>query len=203
MLFHFFIERGVGYTVALYNPKWITLSGLIVFLVFFISELFLHNENISGITSAALFILYSIRLIGWYTPGIWKKSLLWSLYLAMLFINIGFLLFALSTYIGISKFLALHAFAYGGIGVITLGMMARVTIGHTGRDINSPPATLKFIFSSILTGALLRVLLPLFAPEYYSTWIISSQLLWIVAFLLFIVTYAPLLIRPRIDGQPG
>lgn len=199
----FFIERGVGYTVALYNPKWITLSGLIVFLVFFISELFLHNENISSITSAALFILYSIRLIGWYTPGIWKKSLLWSLYLAMLFINIGFLLFALSTYIGISKFLALHAFAYGGIGVITLGMMARVTIGHTGRDINSPPATLKFIFSSILTGALLRVLLPLFAPEYYSTWIISSQLLWIVAFLLFIVTYAPLLIRPRIDGQPG
>jgi len=199
----FFIERGVGYEVKLYNPKWIMLSGLLIFLVFVISELFLHSNAITGVTSAALFIIYSFRLIGWYTPGIWTKPLLWSLYLAMLFINIGFLLFSLSVYAGVSKFIAIHALAYGGIGVITLGMMARVAVGHTGRNINEPPLTLKYIFAMILIGTSIRVFFPLFLSEYYLYWIISSQVLWILAFALFVISYAPILIKARIDGQFG
>ncbi len=199
----FFIERGVGYQVQLYNPKWITLLGLLIFLTFFISELFLHNKDVSGITSAALFIIYSIRLIGWYTPGIWKKPLLWSLYAAMFFINVGFLLFALSVYADVSKFLAIHALAYGGIGIITLGMMSRVAFGHTGRNINEPPATVKYMFAIILLGAIFRVFFPLFMPEQYLSWIICSQVLWLVAFLLFVISYAPILIKARTDGQFG
>ncbi len=199
----FFIERGVGYPVQLYNPKWITLSGLLIFLVFFISELFLHDENMTGIASAALFILYSVRLVGWHTAGIWKKPLLWSLFIAMLFINVGFLLFALSIFSGISKFIAIHALAYGGIGAITLAMMARVALGHTGGNINEPAATVKYIFVTIILGAICRVFLPLFLPEQYLTWIIGSQIFWLVAFLLFVVTYAPILLKPRVDGQFG
>jgi uncharacterized protein involved in response to NO len=199
----FFAERGVGYQVQLYNPKWTTLLGLLIFLIFFISELFLHNKNISGIASAALFIIYSVRLIGWYTPGIWKKPLLWSLYAAMFFINVGFLLFALNIYADISKFLAIHAFAYGGIGIITLAMMSRVAYGHTGRNINEPPSTVKYMFAIILLGAIFRVFFPLFLPEQHLSWIICSQVLWLVAFLLFIISYAPILIKARIDGQFG
>lgn len=199
----FFITRGVDYPVEIKNPKWIMISGLLIFLVFVISELFLHDNNISGIASAALFIIYSIRLVGWYTPGIWKKPLLWSLYLAMLFINIGFLLFALSVYFGVSKFIAIHALAYGGIGIITLGMMSRVAVGHTGRNINEPPVTVKYIFAIMLVGACVRVFLPLLLPGYYLHWIICSQVLWILAFVLFVISYAPILIKARIDGQFG
>ncbi len=199
----FFIQNGVGYPVELYNPKWVTLVGLLTFLVFFISELFLHNETLTGITSAALCIVYSIRLVGWYTPGIWKKPLLWSLYSAMFFIVTGFLLFALSVYAGTSKFLAIHALAYGGIGTVTLGMMARVAVGHTGRNINEPPATVKYIMFAIVIGAILRVFFPLILPEYYLNWIMASQALWLVAFSLFVFSYAPILIKPRIDGQFG
>jgi uncharacterized protein involved in response to NO len=199
----FFIERGVGYTVQLYNPKWITLLGLIVFLFFFISELFLHNKHVTGITSAALVIIYSVRLVGWYTSGIWKKPLLWSLYCAMIFIVLGFLLFALSSFYGISKFIAIHALAYGGIGMVTLSMMARVSLGHTGRNINEPPVTVNYIFALILIGSILRVFFPLFLPMQYMTWIICSQALWLVAFLLFVISYAPILIKARIDGEFG
>jgi uncharacterized protein involved in response to NO len=123
----FFIERGISYPVKLYNPKWIILSSLLIFLVFAISALFLHDKNIIGITSVALFIIYSIRLVGWHIPGIWKKPLLWSLYSAMLFINIIFF--------------------------------------------------------------------PLFLSEYSLQWIICSQVLWLVAFLLFVISYAPILIK--------
>ena len=199
----FFIKGGVERPVQLYNPKWITLLGLVIFIVFFISELFLHDKNITGITSAALFILYSVRLVGWYTSGIWKKPLLWSLYLAMSFIVIGFLLFALSVYAGLPKYLAIHALAYGGVGIMTMSMMARVSLGHTGRNINEPPATVKYMFALLLLGAIFRVFLPMFAPDHHLIWIISSQLLWMVAFLLFVIAYAPILSKNRVDGQPG
>jgi uncharacterized protein involved in response to NO len=199
----FFTERGVGYEVKLYNPKWTTLAGLLIFLVFFISELFLHNQTITGLTAAGLFIVYSIRLMGWYTAGIWKKPLLWSLHIAMLFINFGFLLFALSSYFDISKFIAIHALAYGGIGMVTLSMMARVSLGHTGRNINEPPKVVNYIFITILAGAILRVFFPLFFPADYLVWILSSQVLWLIAFLLFVITYAPIFIKARIDGQFG
>lgn len=199
----FFIERGVGYPVQIANSKWITIMGLLIFIVFFVSELFLTNEKISGIAAIALFLLYSIRLQGWYTSGIWKKPLLWSLYLAMLFINIGFLLFALSMFIDISKFLAIHAFAYGGIGVITVGMMARVALGHTGRNINEPPKTIKYSLLLLLVGVVVRVLLPIIFPGLYLHWIIISQALWILAFTLFLISYTPILFKPRVDGQVG
>lgn len=199
----FFIQGGIEKPVKLYNPKWITLLGLVIFLVFFISELFLHDRNITGISSTVLFILYSIRLVGWYTSGIWKKPLLWSLYLAMLFIVVGFLLFALSVYADISQFLAIHAFAYGGIGIMTVSMMARVSLGHTGRNINEPPRMVKYVLILLLVGAVLRVFLPLVSPYYYMIWIISSQLVWLIAFIMFAITYAPILIKSRIDGQFG
>ncbi len=199
----FFIQNGVEKHVQLYNPKWITLLGLVIFLVFFISELFLHDKNITGITSVALFLLYSVRLIGWYTSGIWKKPLLWSLYLAMLFIVVGFLLFALSVYAGIPKFLAIHAFAYGGIGVMTMSMMARVSLGHTGRNINEPPEMVKYMLALLLVGAVFRVFLPMIAPDNYLIWIVSSQLIWLIAFIMFVISYAPMLIKIRLDGQFG
>lgn len=199
----FFTERGVGYDVKLYNPKWPTLLGLLTFLVFFISDLFLQNQTLTGITATGLFIIYSIRLAGWYTSGIWKKPLLWSLHIAMFFINFGFLLFFFSSFFGLSKFIAIHALAYGGIGVVTLAMMARVSLGHTGRNINQPPALVKYFLGIIIFGSIVRVFFPLLFPDYYLAWIISSQVLWLIAFFLFIISYAPMLVSSRIDGQFG
>jgi len=199
----FFIERGIAGSVQLYNPKWITLVGLLIFLIFFISELFLHDENITGISSAALFILYSVRLVGWYATGIWKKPLLWSLYLAMLFIVFGFLLFSLSVYTSIPKFIAIHALAYGGIGLVTMSMMARVSLGHTGRNINEPPVMVTYMLALLLLGGVFRVFFPLFLPDNYLIWIISSQLLWLIAFVMFVRVYTPILTKPRLDGQFG
>lgn len=148
-------------------------------------------------------LLYSVRLVGWYTSGIWKKPLLWSLYLAMIFIVVGFLLFTLSVYAGISKYLAIHALAYGGVGVMTMSMMARVSLGHTGRNINEPPKMVKYMLALLLAGAIFRVFLPIILPGNYLVWIISSQLIWLSAFIMFVMSFAPILIKPRLDGQFG
>ena len=199
----FFIERGVGYEIKLINYRWVDISNLILILVFFISELFLNNANLSAVMAFGLFITNSTRLYFWHTPGIWKKPLLWSLFLSLMFIDLGFLLFALIPLLSISKFIALHALAFGGIGIITLSMMSRVSLGHTGRNINEPSVLIKYALILFSCGAVVRVFLPLVMMDYYLSWIVISQLLWITSFLLFAIVYTPILTQPRADGESG
>lgn len=136
----FFIEAGVGYPVKIFNLIWIDTSSLLLYLAFFVVEVFIGNQQLSAFISMGLFITTSIRLIGWHTVGIWRKPLLWSLFIAFVFIDFGFLLIASSGFINFPKVLAIHAFSFGGIGLITLSMMARVSLGHTGRNVQSPPS---------------------------------------------------------------
>ncbi|HEU4708851.1 MAG TPA: NnrS family protein, partial [Methylophilaceae bacterium] len=140
---------------------------------------------------------------GWHTPGIWKKPLLWSLYVSLLFIDLGFLLFALNAVIGVPRLLAVHAFAVGGVGLITLAMMSRVSLGHTGREIGQPPLTASIALGILILAAVFRVIVPIFAIQQYPLWIAISQGLWILAFALFTLRYLPILIAPRVDGRPG
>ncbi|MFO7602259.1 MAG: NnrS family protein, partial [Gammaproteobacteria bacterium] len=102
-----------------------------------------------------------------------------------------------------SAFIPLHAFAVGGIGVMTLGMMSRVALGHTGRNVFAPPPLLGVSFVLLLAAGIARVLLPLLAPGQYLLWVGLSQTLWVLAFALFMVVFLPILWRPRVDGRFG
>lgn len=199
----FFIEKGVGYPFAAKNWKWLDVSSLLIFLFFSIADVLRWNNILVLMLAFSLLILHGIRLYGWYTPGIWKKPLLWSLYLGYVWIVFGFLLKCLSIVSSVSPFLALHSFTFGGIGMVTIGMMARVALGHTGNNVFDPPAVLKPMFFLLAIGAIARVILPLLLPSYYMIWVGFSQIAWIGAFGLFFVVYFPILIRARVDGMPG
>lgn len=199
----FFIERGTDKPGHLFNSRWLDISSLFAVLAFFISELILKNLAFSAYLALFIALVNGIRLIGWHRTGIWKKSLLWSLYLSFWFICFGFLLFAASYFLNTPKYLAIHALAYGGIGLATLSMMSRVTLGHTGRDVSSPPKAIGFTFGLFLSGAVIRVVLPLFDAFNYLTLIKVSQLLWIIAFVIFTAIYLPMLVKARGDGKPG
>jgi len=147
--------------------------------------------------------LHSLRLKGWYHPLLWQKPLLWVLYLAYVWLTIGFALKFISLVGGISPWLSVHAFAYGGIGMMTLGMMARVSLGHTGRDVTKPPAVVAVLFTILGLGAVIRVVLVGLLPSAQAVWILAAQFLWIAAFAGFVWIYAPLWLRPRIDGLAG
>ena len=199
----FFIEKGVAENVTLRNPKWIDRSSLLLFLLLALSELFLGSTFISGCIALLLFFVGNIRLINWHTPGIWQKSMLWSLYLGMAFIQLGFLLFALAIIEPSLQTLAIHSLAVGGMGLITLGMMTRVSLGHTGRDVNQPPKNHSMLLLFIILAAVVRVLFPLVFPADYALWLAFSQFLWVIAFTIFVWDFAPILIRKRIDGHFG
>lgn len=199
----FFIEKGVGYPVNLVNYRWLDLSSLVLMLVFIIVEVFVVLPEYAAITAAALAILHALRLAGWYTHGIWKKPLLWSLYLGYAWVIAGFALKALSYWSTVNPMLAIHAFVYGGIGMITLGMMARVSLGHTGRDVFNPPRVLWLLFALLFIGTFVRVVMPLLTSGSYAMWIMYAQWLWMAAFSGFVVIYTPMLVKGRVDGKYG
>jgi uncharacterized protein involved in response to NO len=95
-----------------------------------------------------------------------------------------------------------HAFTIGGIGVLTLGMMARTARGHTGRPIEATRLMIA-AFGIINLAALVRVFGPIVAPDFVDPVIGVSGMLWALAFLLFLVEYVPILTGARVDGRPG
>ncbi len=198
-----FIMGGVGYPVELKNRKWIDISSIVIFLLFWIADLIAPSSYIVAGLAGLLFVIHGIRLMGWYTSGIWKKSLVWVLYVAYALIVFGFALKAAGIVYDISPYLMVHAFAFGGIGMMTLGMMARVSLGHTGRNLHEPPKILNVIFILLFSGAIVRVIFPLFDTSLYTLWIALSQILWMSAFGMFLYVYFPILIYPRVDGRYG
>lgn len=205
----FFIERGVGCPFEARNDVWVDRFSLILFVVFVLADLVaLATGSTTAAFLAALLALaqipfHAFRMMGWYHPNIWEKPLLWVLYMAYGWLVAGFLFKFLATAFGISPWIGVHAFAVGGIGMMTVGMMARVALGHTGRNVFDPPQILIVVFLLLFSAAFIRVLNIWLVPEFYGEWILTAQLLWITAFSLFLWQYLPMLIKPRVDGRYG
>ena len=121
--------------------------------------------------------------------------------MSYVFIDIGFLLYTLHAFGLVSPLIAAHAFAYGGIGLATLSMMIRVSLGHTGRNVRTPPKGTAVLLAILSLGAATRVFAPLVSTEGYRTVILASQTLWMLAFAGFTLLVGKILISPRADGQ--
>jgi uncharacterized protein involved in response to NO len=157
---------------------------------------------LTGLLAALAAAVHGLRMYGWHTRRLWSVPLLWVLHLGYGWIVLGFALVVLSTPGWVAPSLALHAFTAGAIGTLTLGMMARVALGHTGRMLE-PAKITSLAFVLIGVAALVRVAGPLVFPQAYGLEIVLSGLLWMLAFGIFTLVYLPVLIRPRVDGKEG
>lgn len=193
-----FIERGVDQPVRLRNSKAVDAAALFLFLAFAVVELFTRHVGVAAALAGALCAVHGWRLAGWHTHQLWRKPLLWVLYLAYGFIVCGFALKALQPWNGYAASFGLHAFAYGGIGLMTAGMLSRVSLGHTGRDLRHPPPALKLVYAALVVGAVLRVLAPQLAPPLYVNLVAAAALVWAGAFTLLFITLLPVWSRPRL-----
>lgn len=199
----FFIERGVGYPVSLRNSRPLDIASLILLIIFSILDIFWPQRHIISFLCLSLAIVHMVRLYGWHIKGIWQKPLLWILFIGYVFLIFGFLFKFLATIAHKPDDAAIHAWTAGGIGIFTLGMMARVSWGHTGRNIAEPPRMVTWMFVAIIVSAFFRVFFPIVLEPHYILWIAVSQIFWMIAFGLYLVSYAPILIAPRPDGKWG
>lgn len=206
-----FIERGIStggeVRQKVKNSDLLDRLSLLGFFAFMLSDVFLtgYRWAVCASGTAALVIAISnlIRLKNWYLPEIWSKPLLWSLWLSFFGMVIGFFLFVLVPFGIINHSLAMHAVVISGIGLMTLAMMSRVSLGHTGRNIHQPPKTVTVIFISMTMAWLARAVLGWILPDYYFATLAMAQAFWIVAFLVFVASYSGILTLPRTDKLFG
>lgn len=156
--------------------------------------------------SSAILIVTGIfqftRLLRWFHPGITRHPMLTVLHAGFACVAIGLVLTGISGFGGFVRSYATHLLTVGGIGMLTMGMMARVSLGHTGRPITAS-ATTSAAFLLVALAVLLRVTGPWFFPAHYIGWILLSGAVWIAAFLILLVQYLPYWLGPRVDGKPG
>ena len=201
----FFTANGAG--VERKAPlKWLEISSIT-------STILLVSVAFIGFTRfpAALLVVLSTvaaitngwRFMRWGGQHCASIPLLWSLHLAYAFIPLGFIALALygAGYMG-NLSAALHCFTAGAMGGMILAMISRVTLGHTGRPLK-PPALISLAYILVLSGALIRVILPGWFPETSGWAVGTAGLLWILGYGIYCFYYAPMLVTTRADGRPG
>jgi uncharacterized protein involved in response to NO len=113
------------------------------------------------------------------------------LHLAYAFVPVGFFLAALSAAELVTPGAAVHAWTGGAIGSMTLAVMTRASLGHTGRRLAASFAT-QMIYVAVIVAAVTRVCAAL-EPGHAHILLPISGVAWVLAFLGFAVAYAPLL----------
>jgi len=211
----FFIVKGIsvdnfgkpsGVNIEQKNSELLDRASLVGLAGMMIFDLFFQMPKITAVFALVCFIANILRLKNWYHAAIWKKPLLWSLVIAFFGMTVSLLIFVIYPFVGETSLnlhsLGLHGLALFGIGLMTVAMMARVSLGHTGRNIHQPPKTVTAIFILMIVSAIFRVVLPMFGYDYM-TWILISQIAWILSFVLFCFSYIGILSKPRTDGLFG
>jgi uncharacterized protein involved in response to NO len=138
------------------------------------------------------------RLVRWHGWLTWREPL-------VLILHVGYGWFALSLLIlggaileiGLPKEDAMHAFTSGAVGAMTLAVMTRASLGHTGRPRHAGPMTV-FIYILVNVGAVLRVFGPMTGlPTNLVLGLAAGS--WSGAYLLFAMVYGPFLLRASLD----
>lgn len=142
-----------------------------------------------------------VRFVRWKPWLTLSEPLVWSLHAAYLCLPLSLILRGVWGDAFASHNL-IHLFAIGALGGLILAMIARVTMGHTGRMIYKGP-NMSLAFTAITAAALVRSFAVIFDPANMMLWIDISGGLWIVAFGLFVWRFGVMLVTPRVDGYPG
>ena len=154
------------------------------------------------ITALLATLIHGMRLISWFDRAVFRQPMLWVLHAGYAWLVAGFLIYGAAVFFGIPTVQAIHAWTVGAIGMFTLGMMARVALGHTGRNIEALP-WMPAAFILIFLATLSRIMPPLIEPALLDGSLIVSATCWIIAFVIVAVRYASILLRARVDGKPG
>jgi len=150
---------------------------------------------------AALFALAGIahawRLARWAGWRAARDPMVLILHLGYAFVPLGFAFMAAAMWLGHAALLSagLHIWTAGAAGTMTLAIMTRASLGHTGRPLRAGRATAG-IYAAVIAAALARAIAPLF-PGATVLWLHAAVFLWLAAFGGFALVYGPMLLRPR------
>jgi uncharacterized protein involved in response to NO len=153
----------------------------------------------SGAATGTLLLVASVlqflRLARWAGERTTSERLVLILHIAYLFVPVGFVLSSMAAFGLAPPSAGLHSWMTGAVGTMTLAIMTRASLGHTGQDLIATAGT-QAIYAVVLFAALTRILAALF-PAWAIILVCVAGACWVAAFAGFAVLYGPLLIRSR------
>ncbi len=156
------------------------------------------DQGLSGAALCLAGLATLVRLARWRTVLVLREPLVWIMHAGYAWLGLGLALAGAQVLWpeAVPRTAGLHALLAGGAGVMTLAMMTRATLGHTGRD-RMADRTTTALFLAANLAATFRVAAA-FAPDAGVPLLTAAGLLWISAFGLFVIRYGPMLLRPRL-----
>ena len=185
------------------SPKWVAQASL--WLPMLTAMLMAHGVLawLSAVFAFAAGVIFTVQVYRWWYRPVLKEPMLWILFAGYLFTGLGLIAVGASYFKPAFLNLGVHLIGVGGIGVLTLGMMARTALGHTGNSIYPPPKSVPVAFWLMMAATTVRMVAVFSSGTAYTHSIRTSSVLFALALLLYAWKYIPWLIRPRSDGRPG
>jgi uncharacterized protein involved in response to NO len=153
------------------------------------------SSLLAGAALALTGVLHLARLGRWAGDRTWRERLLLILHIGYAFVPLGFLLNGASAFGLVPAGAGIHAWMAGAAGIMTLAVMTRATLGHTGQRLTAS-ATTQLIYAAIIVAALARICA---AVEllHYGPLLHLAAFAWAAAFLGFSITFGRLLASQR------
>jgi len=200
--FPMFTRNGTGVQTIASSPRLDQLA-IAAMAVLVVLDAVVPERIGTAAWAALVGVLALVRSWRWGAQHTLRFPLLWVLHVGYLWLPIGLVLRAVAAGTGaVSPQIATHALTVGAIGSLTLGMMARVALGHSGRLL-AASRPIAIAFALVLLAAVARVGAPLLGSDLYRTTVVVAGALWTAAFALYLAVYVPILVAPRVDGKPG
>jgi uncharacterized protein involved in response to NO len=178
------------------------ITALVATAVALISWAFAPNTPATSWAAVIAGVAAALRLSRWRGLQTGAEPLLLILHIGYGWLVFGLLLLGINGLSGVlPATAALHALTVGAIGTMTLSVMTRATLGHTGRPLVAGPVT-QAIFGLVTMAAVLRVLSP-FAGAQMQLALWAAAAAWSGAFGLFALSYGGALVQPRIGPAAG
>ncbi len=176
------------------------VAVLLLTLATLLSWLTAPAQAVTAVLAALCALAHGIRLGRWRGGRTLGEPLVWILHLAYAWLPLAFILLALAAVypVPVPESAALHALTAGAMTAMMLAMMTRAALGHTGRPLHAGAGTTA-IYLLAAAAALCRIAAAVYAAGYFHL-IVASSVFWIGAFLLYLILYGPMLLKPRIGN---
>jgi len=153
------------------------------------------DGRLTGAVLAAAAVANAVRLARWAGDRTFADRLVFILHVGFAFVPLGFVLVALGAIGAIAPSAGIHAWTVGAIGIMTLAVMSRASLGHAGRPLSASPG-LQVVYALAVTAAFARIAAALL-PNWTMVLLHVAAFAWVAAFLGFAGLHAPLLCLPR------
>ncbi len=144
---------------------------------------------------AAAGVLHIVRLARWAGDRTWRDRLVLILHVGYAFVPLGFLLAGAGAIDLVPAGAGTHAWMVGAAGTLTLAVMTRASLGHTGSALIASAAT-QAIYAAIVIAALARICASL-EPAWSGPLLQIAVIGWVVAYFGFAAAYGRRLIEAQ------